>query len=508
MKVRIKKTLLKESVSGQDLGYTDVENVRISIGAAIDRAVLTPDDGSEINREAEDSMEMKEKDYINRIRDVVKSGRKVPYLYYAYKGVNDQGDLMNNNDITPVLELQVDKAVKLAQTLEWGGDASVDMFKCDFGSLMSLHGEWDENYEATLRSSMPTRTYDRLALKKGYDRAEFQAGRATKLLPFSTVAIGRGSKPLYAQNVDFMYKTSPEPNLNVDPQDLWAFSIRVPLYLAYTILTGFDVPRGRKTRQQRKALMDDRYLNITPKKIIDAYNHWTQNEQAYREKYATIMKQEPNSWAQYMDVSTVAKSIKLNLTQFNHNYVESERSATKKSKIKPDALDRAKPEFWSWYMLIQPPPLELYAQEGLLDDLDNPETSKKIANQVANLDLSIKDRTMKNNYITNLIQLFENFSDDRAIQNNKDWFITFLLSLQINSEYIDKIVIKHFRDHSSSEDLEKLIQNATEISQPNNAKIINKLRFLIENYKDEPGIKENLPWLYKIIQKYYAMGGQ
>ena len=72
MKIKIKKKLLKESVSGQDLGYTDVENVRISIGAAIDRAVLTPDDGREIEQDLEDAQELTQKDSINRIRDVVK----------------------------------------------------------------------------------------------------------------------------------------------------------------------------------------------------------------------------------------------------------------------------------------------------------------------------------------------------------------------------------------------------------------------------------------------------
>ena len=422
MKVRIKKKLLKESVSGQDLGYTDVEDVRISIGVAIDRAVLTPDDGSQAAQESDDPSQMKQQDYINRIRDVVKGGRKIPYLYYAYKGVDDKGNLMKNNDITPVLELQVKKAVKLAQTLEWDGDASVDMFKCDFGSLMSLHDEWDKEYEATLKSIMPSRTYDRLALKKGYDRATYQSGRATNLLPFSTVAIGRGSKPPFAQNVDFMYKTSPEPNLKVDPQDLWAFSIRVPLYLAYTILTGFDVPRGRKTREQRKALMDDRYLNITPKKIIDAYNHWTQNEQAYREKYATIMKQEPNSWAQYMDAPTIAKNIKLNLQQFNKNYVESKRVAKDISKKKePHWADKTTPEFMFKIMMIQPPPLNLEVQEGLLGSLDDPQLAKKIAKNAIGAMINLKNDELKKNYHTNLIQLSQNHKDDPAIKNNMTW---------------------------------------------------------------------------------------
>lgn len=422
MKIRIKKKLLKESISGQDLGYTDVESVRINLGVAIDRAVLTPDDGSQAAEESDDPSLMKQQDYINRIRDVVKGGRKIPYLYYAYKGVNDKGDLMENNDITPVLELQVDKALKLAQTLEFDGDASVDMFKCDFGLLMSLHDEWDKEYETTLKSIMPTRTYNRLALKKGYDRAQFQAGRGTKLLPFSTVAIGKGSKPLYAQNVDFMYKTSPEPNLRVDPQDLWAFSIRVPLYLAYTILTRFDIPKGRKTREQTKALMDDRYLNITPKKIIDAYSHWSQNEQTYREKYATIMKQEPNSWAQYMDVPTIAKNIKLNLRQFNKNYVQSTRVAKDKSGTKePHWADRATPQLMFYAMLIQPPPLSLEVQEGILDNLDDPELAKKLAKNAIGTMVNLENGQLKKNYHTNLIELSQDHKNDPAIKNNMTW---------------------------------------------------------------------------------------
>lgn len=432
MKIRIRKTLLKESVGGQDLGYTDIEKVRIDIGIAIDRAVLTPDDGREIEQDLEDAQELTQKDYINRIRDVVKSGRKIPYLYYAYKGVDEFGNLMKQNVLAPVLDLQVSKAIELANTLENDGDASVAAFKCDFGLLMSLHDEWDKNYEETLKSIMPTRTYNRLALKKGYDRAEFQAGRDTKMLPFSTVAIGRGSKPLYAQNVDFMYKTSPEPNLNIEQKDLWAFSIRIPLYLTYVILTKMDVPRGRKSTEQFKTIMDERYKNITPQKIIDAYSHWSQNEQAYRERYAAVMKQEPNSWAQQMDIPTIAKYIKLNLTQFNHNYVESKRSAIKKGGTKePHWADKTNPLFLFRMMMIQPPPMPLYVQEGLLDSLDDPEMSKKIAKSALNLMINLKDKEMKKNYHSNLIQLSQDHKDDPAIKSNMTWILEV-----INTYYI------------------------------------------------------------------------
>ena len=154
MKVKIKKRLLKESnMQGVDLGYSDIENTRIIIGKMIDRAVLTPSDGidhfeEEVPNDSADAKpEMTKKDYVNRIRDVVKGGRKIPYLYYAYKGVSDDGDLLNENDLTPVLELQLKKAGMLVTRLEHSGDASVDMFLADFGSIMEFHEELDKRYE-------------------------------------------------------------------------------------------------------------------------------------------------------------------------------------------------------------------------------------------------------------------------------------------------------------------------------------------------------------------------
>lgn len=360
MKVKIKK-LLKESNQGQDLGYTDVEDVRITNGKMIDRAVLTPSDGIDHFEEEEVSVAyksdlkvMSKKDYVNRIRDVVKDGRKVPYLYYAYKGIDDNGDLLNNNDLTPVFELQLKKAGMLATRLEHAGDASVLMFLCDFGLLMKHHDEWDKRYEERMRELLPKRTYDRLAMKKGYDKAEFQAGRDTNLMPFSTVAIGRGSKPVFHQNVDFMYKTSPEPNKNVDPNDLWAFSIRVPLAIAYQIITGMGMPskpkgmndiQRQKYRQDRRRAAAQRNI-ITPNKVTDAYNDWSAKEKEYRIQYAEKMMQEPSSWAAMHDnVSKLADMIRLTFKQFNHNYVESEREGDKQRER--ESLEKQFGKHWS-----------------------------------------------------------------------------------------------------------------------------------------------------------------
>jgi hypothetical protein len=444
MKIKIKK-LLKEANQGQgqDLGYTDVEDVRMTNGEMIDLAVLTPSDGIDhFEEEANvapknDAKEMTKKDYVNRIRDVVKGGREIPYLYYAYKGVDENGELLNNNDLTPVFELQLNKGGMLATRLEHAGDASVLMFLCDFGLLMKYHDEWDKRYEERMRELLPKRTYDRLAMKKGYDRAEFQSGRDTDLKPFSTVAIGRGSKPVFHQNVDFMYKTSPEPNKNVDINDLWAFSIRVPLAITYQILTGMGMPskpKGMNDIQVQKYRKDRRRASaqrniITRTKFTDAVNHWSAKEKEYRIQYAEKMMQEPNSWAAMHDnVSKLADMIRLTFKQFNHNYVEFEREGDKQrqkqsleDQFGKHWADSVTPELSFSIPLIQPPPLSLTAQEALLEKLEDPELSKKVAKYIINNMTVNKNTEIKKNISYNLQQLVNSNTDDPAIQNNITW---------------------------------------------------------------------------------------
>ena len=426
MKVRIKKSLLNEAritrsnpdIGGQDLGYTDIENVRIGIGIAIDRAVLTPDDGSE----AEETEEVSEKDYINRIRDVVKGGREIPYLYYAYKGIDEDGNILGNNDITPVLELQIKKAGELINRLEMSGDASVDAFIMDFGNIMIKHDEWDKKYEERIKDLLPAKTHQKMAMKKGYNRAAYQAGQKAGLKPFSTVAIGRGSKPVFAQNVDFMYKTSPEPNLKIDPADLWAFSIRIPLYLAYVQLTGMDMPpRVPGKRLDRKAIYKERY-NVQPQKVAEAYNHWSQNEEQYRLRYAQIMKQEPNSWAQYSETPQVAEMIKLNFESFNANYVESKRAARKKTSASSfDYIDEMTPDMRTIVMLLQPAPLREEVYETIIERLGDPEMAKQMAKDLLNKMIHDKNTEIKQNIGKNLQVLVQQYGQRPEVQKNLTW---------------------------------------------------------------------------------------
>ena len=432
MKIRVKKNLLQEQIQ-QDLGYTDIEGVRITNGVAIDRVVLTPEDGSQMNKDSEDPKELSQRDYINRIRDVVKGGREVPYLYYAYKGIDDKGNIKNDNDISPVLNLQFKKASQLIEKLRFEGDASVSMFLCDFGRLMSLHEEWDKEYEKKMLDILPSKTAEKMATKKGYDRTAYQAGPGTSLKPFSTVAIGRGSKPVYHQNVDFMYKTSPEPNLNVEQSDLWAFSIRVPLTIAYISLTDMDMPQKpsrslrdyeqliQKYRTQRRDVLQSR-SSFPPSKISEAYNHWNQNEQKYRTEYAKKMQQEPGSWSEFVETSKLADMLKLSFDQFDTNYVESDRQAKKgQDTLAPTWAMETTPEFKFVVMLLQQAPLKEETYEGLIDQLGKSDVAKRIAKTILGKMIQDKNTTIKSNIGKNLQVLVSSYGDRPEVKKNLPW---------------------------------------------------------------------------------------
>ncbi len=428
MKIKVKNKILNEAritkanpnIGGQDLGYTDIENVRIHIGTIIDRAILTPDDGDSLDNENE--TQMTQLDYVNRIRDIVKGGRKVPYLYYAYKGIDEDGNILSNNDVTPVLELQIKKAGELINRLQMSGDASVDAFVMDFGNIMTQHDEWDKRYEERIKDLLPSKVHQQMAMKKGYDRSAYQAGQEAGLRPFSTVAIGRGSKPVFAQNVDFMYKTSPEPNLKIDPADLWAFSIRVPLYLAYVSITGMDMPpRVPGKKLDRKAIYKERY-NITPNKVANAYNHWSQNEEQYRYRYVQIMQQEPNSWTQYQETKTIADMVKLNFESFNKNYIESKRVARKKGNFDtPSYLDNLTPDMRTVLMLLQPAPLREELYETIMERLADPEMAKTMAKDILNKMIHDKNTSIKRNIGRNLQVLVQQYGERPEVKKNLTW---------------------------------------------------------------------------------------
>jgi len=251
---------------------------------------------------------------------------------------------------------------------------------------------------------LPARTYERMAGNMGYDRSEFQAGKASAMNPFSTVAVGKGSKPVFAQNVDFMYKTSPEPNRKVDPNDLWAFSIRLPLSMAYLSISGVQASFRKM-------------LKMGPQIVTTAYNHWSQNEKEYRIRYAERMKQEGASWFKELP--------QLSFKEFNSNYVESRETVDQykdsKGKAPSSWTSDLTPQMNFSILLMQPDLPSLPARESLLDQLGDPEKSKKIAKALINSMTNNKNDEIKRNIATNLQYLTSKHKEDPAIKNNLSW---------------------------------------------------------------------------------------
>lgn len=524
MKVRIKKTLLKESNfdDGMEtynvdsvyelysLEHSDYEENRKMIALQIDRNILTPamqmqtkptqpsskDEEKETTEKFDFKKVPKELGYLTRERDVVKKGRKVPYLYYAYKEIS-YGNIMNEENVSAVLEMQLEKAKLFKKNLRvHGGGASISLFLCDFGYISTHNKKWSEEYEKRVRELYTPRTYRRMGMQKGYDRGAFQGGKGTFPMPMSTVSIGKGTKPLYAQNVDFMYKTSIEPNAKINPDHLWAFKLELPLAMAYFMIV-------YNTESLSVSLSE------APKLVERAGQHWAVNEETYRRKYAKAMENEfedipTDKQDNFFDDEVMytynfvknltgdfTKFPPLSYQDFNSNYVENitsvEKAKSKKYKIPDDKkhpILRFKPKNEFWLMMIQPSPIEFInekEQDGLpgsphsnLDAIEEllKNSSEEIKEQSMNIANQFHHEKIHDNYFENLQALL-------AIPQHFDEFIA------TASNLIDK--------KRDEQEKEKLRQN---------------LAVMIQDYSEiAETIKTNAEWMIKSINQYYINKG-
>jgi hypothetical protein len=162
--------------------------------------------------------------------------------------------------------------------------------------------------------------------------------------------------------------------------------------------------------------------SFPPSKISEAYNHWSQNEQMYRTEYAKKMQQEPGSWSEYVETSKLVDMLKLSFDQFDTNYVESERQATReRDTLAPTWAMETTPEFKFVIMLLQQSPLKEETYEGLLDQLGNPDVAKRIAKTVLGKMIQDKNTTIKSNIGQNLQVLVSSYGDRPEMKNNLPW---------------------------------------------------------------------------------------
>lgn len=438
MKVKIRKSLLKESnfddemesfsvdsvYDAYDLYYCNFEENRKMIAMQIDRNILTP----AMQMKDAESEDVKTVDYLARTRDVVKQGRKIPYLYYAYKGIDENGNILREQNLNVVLEMQLEKAKLFKENLKTkGGGEAIALFLCDFGLITKHQMSWDRAYEKTVKRKIPSKTYQRIGMQKGYDRGEFQAGRGMFPMPMSTVAIGKATKPLYAQNVDFMYKTSPEPNLNIDEDDLWAFSLNVPLSIAYLMMA-----------YNTNTLV----LNEPEKISVRAYQHWATNEEKYRRQYAKMMEKEIYPVSDEPDVTDLYDALKnitsgftilpqLTFSQFNSNYVENTTTVEsyKEKKAPPHPIRKmvsTGPAMNPLLIASQPGGMDQLTDEGLGEILNNPTLNHQyqeyISQRIEDMNKGDVQREISTNAINNLRSYYIRYFEELS-EADKEWML-------------------------------------------------------------------------------------
>jgi len=501
MKIRIKKKLLKESSFDDEmetftinsvyelhsLEHSDYEENRKMIALQIDRNILTPAMQIKDN-ESEDAESI---DYLTRSRDIVKQGRKIPFLYYAYKGVDNNGNLLGQQNLDDVLQMQLEKAKLFKKNLRvHGGGASISLFLCDFGYISTHNKKWSEEYEKRVRELYTPRTYRRIGMQKGYDRGVFQGGKGTFPMPMSTVPIGKGTKPLYAQNVDFMYKTSIEPNAKINPDDLWAFKIELPLAMAYFMM-----------------VYNTESLTLTEasKLVQRAGQHWSINEEKYRRQYAKAMEDEfkdnvMDDQGNFFDDDSMyaydflnkltngfTKFPPLSYQDFNLNYVENTTSVEKvKSKRyeipdnKRHPILRFKEKDNLWLTLMQPPPIQLIDEKGQYGLAGSPHPNlDSIAKQLDTSSEEIRKQSMS---------LAKQFHGEEV---NDNYFKNLQTLLNIP---------QYFNELKST--VEDLINNTKNEQQKQ------KLQLMIQDYGEiSKIIEDNTNWILQSINLYYINKG-
>jgi len=212
----------------------ELEQARIAVAVAIDRAIMSPKINDEDKKKmSSDSEESRPKDpakwkHLVKMADIVKKGRKVPFLYYAYRGVDEKGKLLQGKNTRAVLDLTAQKVHDFLQHFD-NNEIGKDVFISDFHLIKDRYQEYQQamadygKEQGVEASDFVTRS----------DVGKYSIGPD---MNFSVSAIGSGSKPVSFVNQDFMYKDGPEYH-NISEKHNYLFSPYFPLALAVILLS-------------------------------------------------------------------------------------------------------------------------------------------------------------------------------------------------------------------------------------------------------------------------------
>jgi hypothetical protein len=284
-----------------DVDPVELEQARIRIAVAFDRAVLSPKLDADIKQEIEQEDPEGEAPndpaswpHITKLKDIVAKGRQVPFLYYAYMGVDPTtGRLMNQKDNKAALMLTGAKVLDFMKHFS-GNQVGKDVFISDFHMIGERYDEFKQTRSDFL--SQQGVVQDDEVVRS--DAGKYSIGPE---MSFSVSSIGAGSKPVSFVNQDFMYKDTPEKH-NIPQEDHYIFSPYFPMALSVVLL----------------------YNNITPSSIPELFKVLSTNNigltdvyeyaMSYSEKHQEATQVPRLSYdefaSNYVDVSTVAAARK------------------------------------------------------------------------------------------------------------------------------------------------------------------------------------------------------
>ena len=193
--------------------------------------------------------------HITKLKNIVAKGRQVPFLYYAYMGVDpNTGQLMEEKNINSALMLTGTKVLDFIKHFT-GNQIGKDVFLSDFHMISERYDEFKQTRSDFL-SQQGVVQDDEIVRS---DAARYSIGPD---MSFSVSSIGAGSKPVSFVNQDFMYKDSPEMH-NIPPEHHFVFSPYFPMamavFLLYNNLNPVSIPELFKIFSTKNIDLEDIY---------------------------------------------------------------------------------------------------------------------------------------------------------------------------------------------------------------------------------------------------------
>ena len=212
-------------------------------------------------------------------------------------------------------------------------------------------------------------------------------------------------------------------NLKINPDDLWAFSLYMPLSIAYFMIV-YNT--------------DSIALNEASKLTKNAFQHWAINEEKYRRQYAKKMEEEIEEVSNNPDVLEIYTPLKaitsdfiimpqLSFKEFNLNYVENKTTLqdykTKKFQSSNEMLSPRMPVFT---ILSSPAGIGIEGMEAIDHMLKDPklrdEMIQIVEKSIEQMNNSSNAKEIAKNQIKNLSSFFEN-NYGTLSQEDRNWFM-------------------------------------------------------------------------------------